>query len=204
MNTQHRDILTAIGRKQPITTSGVAEYLMDHFGYGGGMEFDTFRDQVSKTIGYLKSKGDLTGEDRPQPKGKPLRHWSLAESQPEEMASDVAEVESQPVVNESLTTEAVAEECSATGKENLPVETPETFTDVWTHPPAVEFKAIGKENLPVETTTPEPVLVEVKTTTRPRLSAEQLIQGYKEAGAQGNMLVFAAGVAFAEKHHGIG
>lgn len=91
MNTQHRDILTAIGRKQPITTSGVAEYLMDHFGYGGGMEFDAFRDQVSKAIGYLKSKGKLTGEDCTQPKGKPLRYWSLAKA--EEMASDVVEVQ---------------------------------------------------------------------------------------------------------------
>ena len=191
MNQQHKDILTAIGRKQPITTSGVAEYLMDHFGYGGGMKWQDYRDKIAKQLNNLKNNGDLIGEDRPQPKGKPLRYWSLAESHPEEMASDVAEVEPQPVVNESLTTEAVAEDSSATHKENLTVETPETFTDTWTNPPAVEFKATGKENLPVET-------------TRPRLSAEQLIQGYKEAGAQGNMLIFAAGVAFAEKHHGIG
>ena len=47
-----------------------------------------------------------------------------------EMASDVAELE-QPVVSESLTTEAAA-------------ETPETFTDTWANPPAVEFKAAVK------------------------------------------------------------
>lgn len=129
MNQQHRDILTAIGRKQPITTAEIAEYLMDHFGYGGGMEFDAFRDQVSKTIGYLKSKGLITGEDRPQTKGKPVRYWSLANWQPDcqsaEMASDVAEVE------------AVTEECSATVQESLIVaKTPE--------PVSVEVKVAQK------------------------------------------------------------
>ena len=108
MNTQHRDILTAIGRKQPITTSALAEYLMDHFGYGGGMEFDAFRDQVSKTIGYLKNKGEIVGEDIPQSKGKPLRYWSLAELQLEEMASDVAEIKA--TVHESLTVETATPE----------------------------------------------------------------------------------------------
>lgn len=107
MNQQHRDILTAIGRKQPITTSAVAEYLMDHFGYGGGMEFDAFRDQVSKTIGYLKNKGEIVGEDIPQSKGKPLRYWALANPQSDcqsaEMASDVAEIEA--THKESLTVE---------------------------------------------------------------------------------------------------
>lgn len=179
MNTQHRDILTAIGRKQPISTAGITEYLMDTFGYGGGMSFETFRDQVSKSVGYLKSKGDIAGEDRPQAKGKPLRYWSLATA--EEMASDVAELKQpQPVVKESLTTEAVTEESSVA----------------------------HKENVTVETTTPELVSVDVKVTHKP-LTARQLLDAFEESGEsfQGDLCdfrLFSAGAEFAEKHHGIG
>lgn len=137
MNTQHKDILTTIGRKQPITTADIAEYLMDHFGYGGGMEFDAFRDQVSKTIGYLKSKGEIVGEDIPQSKGKPLRYWALAHPQSDcqsadysehdlEMASDVAEVE------------AATEDYSAT------VET------VTPEPVSVEVKVLHNQNMTID------------------------------------------------------
>ena len=128
MNQSYKDIITIIQRHGPITTGEVCEHL-EPLGYGGGMKWQDFRDTIAKQLGYLKSKGELTGEDRPQPKGKPLRYWSLAESQPKEMVSDVAEVE------------AVTEECSATVQENLTVETPETFTDTWTTPIGVEFKA---------------------------------------------------------------
>jgi hypothetical protein len=121
MNQSYRDIITVIQRHGPITTGEVCERL-EPLGYGGGMKWQDFRDTIAKQLGYLKSKGELTGEDKPQAKGKPLRYWSLAESQHEEMASDVAEVE-------------------ATVQENLTVETQETFTDTWTNPPAVEFKA---------------------------------------------------------------
>lgn len=177
MNTQHQDILTAISRKQPISTSGVAEYLMDNFGYGGGMNFDDFRDQVSKTIGYLKKQGKIVGKDIPQPKGKPLRHWALANPQPErqsaEMASDVAEVE------------AVTEKSSVTIQENLTVaETPETFTDTWTTPiDSVEFKAAVK-------LTPMSVGTAVREFCDCDYDKHQLEP-------------FLLGIQFAEKHHGI-
>lgn len=77
------------------------------------------------------------------------------------------------------------------------VELVETLDSLDTEREIQERQAVA------ETLTPEPVSVEVKVEHKPRLSAEQLIQGYKDAGSQGNMLVFAAGVAFAEKHHGI-
>lgn len=154
MNQSYKDIITMIQRHGPITTSEVCEHL-SQLGYGGAMKWQDYRDTVAKQLSYLKTLRAVTGEDLPQPKGKPLRYWSLATT--EEMASDVAEIE------------AITEGSSVT-----------------------------------ETTTPEPVSVSIKSAHKPRLSAEQLIQGYKDAGSQGNMLVFAAGVAFAEKHHGIG
>lgn len=206
MNTQHRDILTTIGRKQPITTSGVAEYLMDHFGYGGGMEFDVFRDQVSKTIGYLKSKGDITGEDRPQPKGKPLRFWSIAESKTEEMASDVAGLEQpQPVVNESLTVEAAAEESSATDeaerrlRESAFQEQLKTgaLYDVY----AKEMEL--KRHTAVAIEAYEDGKAAVKLT---HMSISQAMDAYHLEVAEDtdiNFYTFCLGISFAEKHHGI-
>ena len=89
-----------------------------------------------------------------------------------EMASDVAELE-QPVVSESLTTEAAAEESSDVA------ETPETFTDTWANPPAVEFKPARKP-----------------------LAVRQILDGF-EQGDLCDFRLFAAGVEFAEKHHGI-
>lgn len=177
MNQQHRDIITAIGRKQPISTADIAEYLMDHFGYGGGMEFDAFRDQVSKTIGYLKGKGEIVGEDIPQSKGKPLRYWALANPQSDcqsaDMASDVAEVE------------ATHKESLSTVQENLTVaETPETYMDTWTTPiDSVEFKAAVK-------LTPMSVW---------QAMTEYYSCGYEKEDLQ----AFLAGIEFAEKHHGI-
>lgn len=103
MNQQYRDILTIIERHGPITTGDICEKLTG-LGYGGAMSWVYFRDSVAKQLGYLRDKGEVTGEDKPQPKGKPLRYWSLAESQPEEMASDVAEVDI-PTVKDSLTVE---------------------------------------------------------------------------------------------------
>ena len=164
MNQSYKDIITIIQRRGPITTGEVCEHL-EPLGYGGGMKWQDYRDTIAKQLGYLKSKGDLIGEDRPQPKGKPLRFWSLAESQPEEMASDVAEVE------------AVTEECSAT----------------------------VQENLAVETTTPEPVSVELRVSHQPRLAIDAIMDAYLADDLNGNdaFFVFAAGVDFAEKHHGI-
>lgn len=102
-----------------------------------------------------------------------------------EMASDVAELDQpQPVINESLTTEAVAEESSDAVKESLTVETPETFTDTWTKPLAVEFKAA------------------VKLTP---MSVSQAMTEYYSCGYEKEDLqAFLAGIEFAEKHHGIG
>lgn len=106
MNTQHQDILTAIGRKQPVTSEGIAGYLMDNFGYGGGMEFDKFLDQVSKTISYLKTKGEIVEENIGFPmrlKGKPLRYWRLANNLDDvlEIASGVVEAEKETFVTTS-------------------------------------------------------------------------------------------------------
>lgn len=179
MNTQHQDIITAIGRQQPISTSGVAEYMMDNFGYGGGMAFDDFRDQVSKMIGYLQNKGLIVGENIPQPKGKPLRYWRLTNPQSDcqsaEMASDVAEVES------------VTEESSATLHESLTVaETPETLTDTLTTPiDSVKFNAA------------------VKLTP---MSVGQAMTEYYSCGFEKieELQAFLTGIEFAEKHHGIG
>ena len=107
MNTRHTDILNAISRMTWLSTTGVAEAI-EPLGYGGGKSWNEYRDMISKDLGYLKSKGLITGEDRPQLKGKPVRYWSLANPQSEcqsaEMASDVAEL--QPTIKESL---AVAE-----------------------------------------------------------------------------------------------
>lgn len=138
MNQQHRDILTAIGRQQPITTAGIAEYLMDHFGYGGGMEFDAFRDQVSKTIGYLKNKGEIVGEDIPQAKGKPLRYWALAnpnpDSKPAEMASDVAEID-EPVQEPLTVSDTVTPEPSVSVEvkieQKMPITVHQAMVAVW-------------------------------------------------------------------------
>lgn len=162
MNQSYKDIITIIQRHGPITTGGICEHL-EFLGYGGGMKWQDFRDTVAKQLSYLKTLRAVTGEDRPQPKGKPLRYWALAESQPEEMASDVAEIE-------------------ATHKENL---------------------TVALENL---TITPEPVSVDVKVAHKPPISVLIGLDGFmrSETGDKPDAHSFMAGIAFAEKHHGIG
>jgi hypothetical protein len=182
MNQSYRDIITVIQRHGPITTSEVCEHL-EPLGYGGGMKWQDFRDTIAKQLGYLKSKGELTGEDKPQAKGKPLRYWSLAESQNEEMASDVAEMDLLDAHPSSWPVDYLL--AKATYKENLTVETPETFTDTWTNPPAVEFKA--------------------GTFTKPTpISVNDALAGFPHwMDKDDSIHAFLRGIEFAEKHHGI-
>ena len=93
-------------------------------------------------------------------------------SQPEEMASDVAEVE------------AVTEDSSATHRKSRQVaETPETFADTWTHPPAVEFKE--------------------KVRLTPMSVGQAMTEFYLRGYENSDLAAFLAGIEFAEKHHGI-
>lgn len=134
MSQQHKDILTVIKRHGSISTSEICEKLSE-LGYGGAMAWQDFRNLVSKQLCYLRDKGDIAGEDRPQAKGKPLRYWALAHPQSDCQSAGHSEHDL-----EMVDAEAVTEKCSATVQENLTVaETPE--------PVSVEVKVAHKPNL---------------------------------------------------------
>ena len=107
-----------------------------------------------------------------------------------EMASDVAELEQpQPVINESLTTEAAAEESS---------DAAETDADKYRLTMTASLDAWGKG---------EDIAVEFKPAHK-SLTVRQILDGFENSGEsfQGDLCdfrLFAAGVEFAEKHHGI-
>jgi hypothetical protein len=139
-------------------------------GYGGAMSFDDFKTWIGKTISKMKAEGHVIGDDRPNPGTKPVRYWSLPEAA--EMASDVAEVE----------------------------QSPETYRDTWTNPPAaeVEFKAA-----PV---IPEPDYEPATVAFRKSpMSAAKILREFADLGFEDDRALgaFMDGIAAAERHHGI-
>lgn len=204
MSTRHNDILNAISRMMWLSTTGVAEAI-EPLGYGGGKSWNDYRDMISKDLGYLQKKGLITGEDRPQTKGKPMRYWSLTQSDHSdhslEMASDITEINHESIVEtqESDAHENTDDAPQTAAADAVPLSNPTEAQAGWS-PEAIEHpgEVLG---VPVqaghEAQNPKPATMPVGIAI-----AEFGSYSWKEGTTLAE--VFMTGIAFAEEYHKIG
>ena len=81
--SMNSDIEILIARHQPATTAEICEHL-ETLGYGGGKSLGEFRDQVGKCITEMKGQGKITQRGF---------LWCAPPESDQEMASDIAELE---------------------------------------------------------------------------------------------------------------
>jgi hypothetical protein len=197
MNPREQDIFNLINIHGPLTSAQLQEYMTEpRLGYNIEVK------EITKIVSKMKSKGLLSGKERPNPGTKPMMYWGLPEAAgaKQDLGDFViyqdSQTYSEPVVNPDFTTEMASDVAEV---EQAQPPAPSPLVDCLIAEAEREPELEIQFNATTENTAWKRLLPS-KPMSAAKIQREFANCGFEDDRPLG---AFLDGIAAAERHHGI-